>query len=113
MTTHSETNIDKLILSLKEQCTDGLRSWPVTVWWDRWKQRHVAKRASDYLSNKAFHGNPRFDLVGTISLDQDPMEIRLMIEDNINKNIKDFPVRTSLNNHAERIQRNNTKWDEN
>lgn len=112
MTTHNETNIDKLIAELKMQCTDGLKTWPVTIWWDRYRRRHIAKEASDYRTNRDFHLSPRFDLVGTIKYDQDPMEIRLMIEDNYNKNVRDIPVRTSLHNHAERIQRNNKKWDE-
>lgn len=109
MTTHSEKNIDKLIAEFKLECQDG----PKSIWLDRSKKRFVCIDAYDHRANTdLWNKAARFVFIDTINLESDHLKLRMIIEEQINKNIKDYPIYTSLSQHAEHIQRNESKWDE-
>jgi len=93
MTTHSETNIDKLVLELRLEYGEE----PISLFWDRNKHRYVAKKALGYNASE-FHNIPRFDFIGNINDQTEIWEIKRMIEAVKKKNCWDEPIPTSMQN---------------
>lgn len=93
MTTHNETNIDKLIAEWKFL----YRNDPFTIWWDRNKKRYVTHDAMSHKNTEFTHIR-RFDMIGTFNINSSPDMIRKMMREAERLSKYETPIPTSMQN---------------